>query len=85
MCAKLPRSGPGEGCSQCGFLLLPACHQVVSQHAKAAFQTPIDLPREEKLVLGPRKNEVNGRVQKLKPPHLQGPQSPQRAPVLGTS
>lgn len=85
MCAKFPRSGPGEGCSQCGFLLLPACHQVVPQHAKTAFQTPIDLPREEELMSGPRKDEVNGRVQKLKPPRLQGPQPLQRAPVLGTS
>lgn len=85
MCTKFPLSEPGEGCSQCGFLLLPACHQVVPQHAKAAFRTPIDLPGEEGLVLGPRKDEVNGRVQKLKPPHLQGPHSLQRAPVLGTS
>lgn len=62
MRTKFPCSGPREGCSQCGFLLLPACHQVVPQHAKAAFQTPRDLPREEGLELGPHKDEVKGRV-----------------------
>lgn len=44
------------------FSRLPACHQVVTQRAKAMFQMPMDLPQEEGLIL------AACRVQTLKSP-----------------
>lgn len=88
MCAKYPPSPAlGQGKDEANVAsssCWPATRWSLSMPTQP-FQTPIDLPREEELVSGPRKDEVNGRVQKLKPPRLQGPQPLQRAPVLGTS